>query len=113
MGNGAKAAQKREKNQANQKKGPTSQLAAAYGKPSSWTWEIPVGQSIRNFADDAPSDFPWVSWASCGQNAKAMTLVCTVCKSPFMSTSRAPALTEHAANKHSKDLATCFPDFKG
>ncbi|GAA5891070.1 hypothetical protein JCM5296_007367 [Sporobolomyces johnsonii] len=73
MGNGAKAAQKREKNAANQKKGPTSQLAA---------------------------------------NAKAMTLVCTVCKSPFMSTSRAPALTEHAVNKHSKDLATCFPDFK-
>lgn len=34
-----------------------------------------------------------------------------VCRSTFLKTTRGPALTEHAANKHSKALQDCFPGF--
>lgn len=45
-------------------------------------------------------------------NAKAMDIQCTVCKSTFLKTTRAPQLTEHASNKHSKTLADCFPGYE-
>ncbi|GAA6017978.1 hypothetical protein JCM10207_002729 [Rhodosporidiobolus poonsookiae] len=73
MGNGAKAAMKRDRAGAAAKKGPTSQLAT---------------------------------------NQKAMNIKCKICMQLFMSTTRAPALEEHAQNKHSKTTAECFPDFK-
>ncbi|KAI8873961.1 DUF1909-domain-containing protein [Ramicandelaber brevisporus] len=44
-------------------------------------------------------------------NEKAKTIVCTVCKQTFMCNIRAPALTEHSENKHSKTLKECFPTF--
>ncbi|KAH6711628.1 At2g23090 like protein [Leptodontidium sp. 2 PMI_412] len=44
-------------------------------------------------------------------NEKAMDIQCVICKSTFLKTTRAPALTEHATNKHSKTLADCFPNF--
>ncbi|KAI8628909.1 DUF1909-domain-containing protein [Xylariaceae sp. FL1651] len=45
-------------------------------------------------------------------NVKAMDIQCAVCKSTFLKTTRAPQLTEHAANKHSKTLADCFPGYE-
>ncbi|TVY19195.1 Uncharacterized protein LARI1_G001771 [Lachnellula arida] len=44
-------------------------------------------------------------------NEQAMDIQCVTCKSTFLKTTRAPALTEHATNKHSKTLADCFPTF--
>ncbi|KAJ5037261.1 uncharacterized protein L3040_007438 [Drepanopeziza brunnea f. sp. 'multigermtubi'] len=44
-------------------------------------------------------------------NEKAMDIQCVICKSTFLKTSRAPALTDHATNKHSKTLTECFPTF--
>lgn len=44
-------------------------------------------------------------------NEKAMDIQCQICKSTFLKTTRAPALTEHATNKHSKTLEDCFPGF--
>ncbi|KZO94989.1 DUF1909-domain-containing protein [Calocera viscosa TUFC12733] len=44
-------------------------------------------------------------------NTAALTIVCTVCRATFLQTTRAPALEEHAQNKHSKALAECFPTF--
>jgi len=45
-------------------------------------------------------------------NEAAMNIICQTCRQTFFSTSRAPALQEHAQNKHSKALADCFPTFK-
>ncbi|KAG9249335.1 At2g23090 like protein [Calycina marina] len=45
-------------------------------------------------------------------NEKAMDIQCQVCKATFLKTSRAPALTEHASNKHSKTIKECFPTFE-
>ncbi|KAI1821280.1 At2g23090 like protein [Xylaria intraflava] len=45
-------------------------------------------------------------------NTKAMDIQCVICKSTFLKTTRAPQLTEHAANKHSKALADCFPAYQ-
>ncbi|KAH7921960.1 DUF1909-domain-containing protein [Leucogyrophana mollusca] len=71
MGNGAKAAQKRERNAAKgDSKGPTSRTKV---------------------------------------NEAAKNIVCQTCRQTFLLTTRAPALEEHAQNKHSKTLAECFP----
>ncbi|KAJ2920264.1 hypothetical protein MD484_g59, partial [Candolleomyces efflorescens] len=74
MGNGAKAAQKRERNGDKGKGNAKSQLKV---------------------------------------NEAAKTIVCTVCKQPFMNTTRAPALETHAQSKHDKGLKDCFPNFTG
>jgi len=71
MGNGAKAASKRERNAKDQK----------------------------------------VAKSQLKVNESAKDIQCNICKSTFLKTTRAPALTEHAANKHSKTLADCFPSF--
>ncbi|KZT06758.1 DUF1909-domain-containing protein [Laetiporus sulphureus 93-53] len=70
MGNGAKAAQKRERNAA--KAGSTAK------------------SQIKT-------------------NQAAMNIVCQICRQTFLLTTRAPALEEHARNKHSKTIAECFP----
>ncbi|KAL5332267.1 At2g23090 like protein [Aspergillus crustosus] len=44
-------------------------------------------------------------------NEAAKDIQCVVCRSTFLKTTRGPALTEHAANKHSKTLQDCFPGF--
>ncbi|KAM0455186.1 hypothetical protein ACHAPV_000476 [Trichoderma viride] len=44
-------------------------------------------------------------------NQQAMDIQCQICKSTFLKTTKAPALLEHAQNKHSKSLADCFPTF--
>jgi 5-methylcytosine-specific restriction endonuclease McrA len=72
MGNGAKAQQKRERNQKDSK-AAKSQLKV---------------------------------------NQQAMDIQCQVCRSTFLKTTKAPALTEHAENKHGKNLADCFPTFQ-
>ncbi|PHH67018.1 hypothetical protein CDD81_4413 [Ophiocordyceps australis] len=69
MGNGAKAQQKRERAQKDQK-AAKSQLKV---------------------------------------NQQAMSIQCQICKATFLQTTKAPALLEHASNKHSKALADCFP----
>jgi hypothetical protein len=45
-------------------------------------------------------------------NAQAMDIQCVICKSTFLKTTKAPALTEHAENKHGKTLAEAFPTFQ-
>ncbi|KAI0735406.1 At2g23090 like protein [Earliella scabrosa] len=72
MGNGAKAAQKRERNAA--KAGATAKSQTKV-------------------------------------NQAAMNIVCQTCKQAFLLTTRAPALEEHAQNKHSKSMAECFPTY--
>ncbi|KDR84771.1 hypothetical protein GALMADRAFT_233108 [Galerina marginata CBS 339.88] len=71
MGNGAKAAQKRERNE----KSANKQKSQAK------------------------------------VNEAAKSIVCATCKQSFLITTRAPALEEHSANKHSKTMAECFPSF--
>ncbi|EJF66502.1 hypothetical protein BD309DRAFT_961235 [Dichomitus squalens] len=44
-------------------------------------------------------------------NQAALNIVCSVCRQTFLLTTRAPALEEHAQNKHSKSLAECFPTY--
>ncbi|PKS08233.1 hypothetical protein jhhlp_005175 [Lomentospora prolificans] len=73
MGNGAKAQQKRERNQKDQK----------------------------------------VAKSQLKSNAAACNIVCNVCKQTFLQTSKAPALTAHAENKHGKTITDCFPEFQG
>ncbi|KAF8078358.1 At2g23090-like protein [Lyophyllum atratum] len=72
MGNGAKAAQKRERNVDKAAKGSKSQAKV---------------------------------------NEAAKSIVCGDCKQPFLITTRAPALIDHADKKHSKTIEQCFPGF--
>ncbi|PPJ49703.1 hypothetical protein CBER1_02877 [Cercospora berteroae] len=41
-------------------------------------------------------------------NAAAKTIKCKVCFADFQSTTKQPALTEHASNKHNKKYEDCF-----
>ncbi|KAE8369609.1 At2g23090-like protein [Aspergillus caelatus] len=72
MGNGAKAASKRERNAKDAKGTAKSQLKV---------------------------------------NEAAKDIICSTCRQTFLKTTRGPALTEHAANKHSKTLQECFPGY--
>ncbi|KAM0789272.1 hypothetical protein ACM66B_000114 [Microbotryomycetes sp. NB124-2] len=46
-------------------------------------------------------------------NAAALNIQCVVCKQTFLQTTKAPALAEHAENKHKgAKLEACFPNFK-
>ncbi|KAK4057186.1 hypothetical protein OIO90_001681 [Microbotryomycetes sp. JL221] len=46
-------------------------------------------------------------------NAAALTIQCVVCRQTFLQTTKAPALKEHAENKHKNaTIETCFPTFK-
>ncbi|KAJ7783540.1 DUF1909-domain-containing protein [Mycena maculata] len=74
MGNGAKAAQKRERN---------AEKGAAKGSKS-----------------------------QAKVNEAAKSIICATCRQPFLITTRAPALEEHAQNKHAKTMAECFPGAK-
>ncbi|KIM32736.1 hypothetical protein M408DRAFT_326478 [Serendipita vermifera MAFF 305830] len=49
--------------------------------------------------------------SSLKSNEAAKSIICGVCKQSFFITTRAPALEEHATNRHSKTLAECFPSF--
>ncbi|KAF9785959.1 DUF1909-domain-containing protein [Thelephora terrestris] len=42
-------------------------------------------------------------------NEASKSIICQTCRQPFMSTTRAPALEDHAKSKHNKTLAECFP----
>ncbi|KAJ5747723.1 uncharacterized protein N7511_009419 [Penicillium nucicola] len=42
-------------------------------------------------------------------NEKACSIMCQTCRQTFLQTTKAPALLEHASNKHNKGLADCFP----
>ncbi|KAF5130603.1 hypothetical protein E5D57_006941 [Metarhizium anisopliae] len=42
-------------------------------------------------------------------NQQAMNIQCQICKATFLSTTKGPALQEHATNKHSKEIGDCFP----
>ncbi|KAM0091300.1 hypothetical protein ACP6JD_005283 [Aspergillus fumigatus] len=83
MGNGAKAASKRERKAKDTKSTATSQLKA-------------------------PVD---ILEADKKQNEAAKDIICLTCRQTFLKTTRAPALTEHASNKHNKTLQDCFPGF--
>ncbi|KAI5467298.1 At2g23090 like protein [Mariannaea sp. PMI_226] len=72
MGNGAKAQQKRDRNQKSENKAK-SQLKV---------------------------------------NQQACDIQCQICRSTFLKTTKAPALTEHAENKHGKSIEECFPTFQ-
>jgi hypothetical protein len=87
---GAKAATKRERNAKDAKGTAKSQL-----------------KMVR------PTEYP--KRISCQaykiQNEAAKDIICVTCRQTFLKTTRAPALTEHASNKHSKTLQDCFPGF--
>ncbi|EIN13585.1 DUF1909-domain-containing protein, partial [Punctularia strigosozonata HHB-11173 SS5] len=70
---GAKAQQKRERNQDKAAKGGKSQLK--------------VNEASKN-------------------------IICQTCRQPFMTTTRLPALEQHAQDKHGKTAAECFPGAK-
>ncbi|EEB09182.1 hypothetical protein SJAG_04365 [Schizosaccharomyces japonicus yFS275] len=70
MGNGAKAARRREKLAKDKKPVKKSQLKA---------------------------------------NEAAKTVICSICRTPFMRTIRRVALQGHAENKHDKTVEDCFP----
>ncbi|KAJ5109986.1 hypothetical protein N7532_002631 [Penicillium argentinense] len=82
MGNGARAQQKRERN-------------ATQGKS--------VAKSQTKSRGLHPAN------TQVAQNEKAMNIQCQICKQTFLQTTKAPALLEHASNKHKKGLAECFP----
>ncbi|KAJ2979591.1 hypothetical protein NQ176_g3151 [Zarea fungicola] len=42
-------------------------------------------------------------------NQAACDIICTVCRSTFLKTTKPPQLLEHAQNKHNKGMADCFP----
>ncbi|KAF9647484.1 DUF1909-domain-containing protein [Thelephora ganbajun] len=42
-------------------------------------------------------------------NEASKNIICQTCRQPFMSTTRSPALEDHAKSKHKKTLAECFP----
>ncbi|KAF5377457.1 hypothetical protein D9615_005175 [Tricholomella constricta] len=42
-------------------------------------------------------------------NEAAKSIVCSDCRQPFLITTRAPALTEHADKRHNKTMEQCFP----
>ncbi|KAF8350252.1 At2g23090 like protein [Amanita rubescens] len=42
-------------------------------------------------------------------NEASKSIICSVCKQAFLITTRAPALEEHAQNRHSKAMDDCFP----
>ncbi|KAI9506337.1 hypothetical protein GGI25_002328 [Coemansia spiralis] len=44
-------------------------------------------------------------------NEQAKNIICNVCKTTFLCTSREKQLAEHAENKHSKSVAECFPNY--
>ncbi|KAI1165749.1 zinc-binding-domain-containing protein [Nemania serpens] len=96
---GAKAQQKRERN-AKDGKTAKSQLKVVRGPDP----DLSIYPSSVRISD--------VDVRTYMQNAKAMDIQCTVCKSTFLKTTRAPQLTEHASNKHSKTLADCFPGYE-
>ncbi|KAL2755052.1 hypothetical protein ACRALDRAFT_211707 [Sodiomyces alcalophilus JCM 7366] len=82
---GAKAQQKRERNQKDVKVAK-SQLKA-----------VRSSRSPRNKRTHCAL-FPY-------SNVAAKDIQCVVCKATFLKTTKAPALTEHAENKHRKTLA--------
>jgi len=45
-------------------------------------------------------------------NEAAKNILCQTCRQAFLLTTRAPALAEHALNKHSKSMEECFPSPK-
>ncbi|KAG6866812.1 hypothetical protein C0991_008748 [Blastosporella zonata] len=59
----------------------------------------------RNAAASAPKG----SKSQAKGNEAAKSIVCSDCRQPFLITTRAPALTEHAQNRHSKTMEQCFP----
>ncbi|KAJ7275265.1 DUF1909-domain-containing protein, partial [Mycena haematopus] len=62
----------------------------------------------RNVDKNAPKG----SKSQAKVNEAAKSIVCSTCKQTFLITTRAPALEEHAQNKHSKTMAECFPGAK-
>ncbi|GAA5897727.1 hypothetical protein JCM6882_000078 [Rhodosporidiobolus microsporus] len=66
------------------------------------------GAKAQMKRDRAAKDAKKGPTSQLASNAKAMTIKCKTCMQVFMSTSRLPALEEHAQNKHSKPAKDCF-----
>ncbi|KAF7320236.1 hypothetical protein MKEN_00808100 [Mycena kentingensis (nom. inval.)] len=85
MGNGAKAAQKRDRNQKDTAKGGKSQNKAC---------------TVTS---------PCISLLTQLQvNAAAKSIICSICRQSFLLTTRAPALEQHSSDRHGKTMAECF-----
>ncbi|KNZ50169.1 hypothetical protein VP01_456g5 [Puccinia sorghi] len=91
---GAKAAQKRERNAKTAGTTAKSQLKVVR---RSLTLSFPVSSCVTFEAIN---------------NEAAKNIQCKVCFQTFLQTSREPALKEHAENRHSKALLDCFPMWK-
>ncbi|RDW72986.1 hypothetical protein BP5796_03487 [Coleophoma crateriformis] len=69
------------------------------------------GAKAASKRERAAKDGPKEAKSQLKANESAKDVQCQTCKATFLKTTRAPALTEHATNKHSKTLKECFPTF--
>jgi hypothetical protein len=111
MGNGAKAASKRDRQK---EAGPVakSQLKSVRSL-------FPFLAETRDFSQKerikiiakafCPHSHSNKTNTSYRQNLAAKSIKCKVCFQDFQSTAKRPALEEHASNKHSKKYEDCFP----
>jgi len=42
-------------------------------------------------------------------NAAAKTIICKICRQDWQSTTKKPALEQHAKDRHNKEYDECFP----
>jgi hypothetical protein len=104
MGNGAKAASKRERNAKDAGNVAKSQLKSVRFLP------LAIANAPRL---PPPLNKPKALCRSktnkLAQNIAAKSIKCKICFQDFQSTAKRPALEEHASNKHSKKYEDCFP----
>jgi hypothetical protein len=100
MGNGAKAASKRERNAKDAGNVAKSQLKSVR---FFFCFHKRAALSKRVIA------FHIQCTNACIQNILAKSIKCKICFQDFQSTAKRPALEEHASNKHSKKYEDCFP----
>ncbi|KAJ5591588.1 uncharacterized protein N7459_001957 [Penicillium hispanicum] len=67
------------------------------------------GAKANQKRERADKDKSKVAKSQIKSNERAMNIQCQVCKQTFLQTTKAPALLEHASNKHKKGLPDCFP----
>jgi hypothetical protein len=107
MGNGAKAASKRERNAKDAGNVAKSQLKSVrfffFGFRKRSARLFPVLPRKNSMASHTQCTNAYI------QNILAKSIKCKICFQDFQSTAKRPALEEHASNKHSKKYEDCFP----
>jgi hypothetical protein len=101
MGNGAKAASKRERNAKDAGNVAKSQLKSVRFFRFHKRAALATLQENMAFHTQCTNAYM--------QNILAKSIKCKICFQDFQSTAKRPALEEHASNKHSKKYEDCFP----